>query len=93
MPAKKEYLSTKGQRALKITAGLIGGYFLAVSFQMAIGVLIPYRTEVILTGAFSVFILWVAFMVIAFLARNGWVIWGIYLFIISVFAGIIYLFR
>lgn len=93
MPAKKEYLTTKGQRALKITAGLIGGYFLAVSFQMAIGVLLPYRTEVILTGAFSVFILWVAFMVIAFLARNGWVIWGIYLFIISVFAGIIYLFR
>ncbi|MCE7040586.1 hypothetical protein [Dyadobacter sp. CY312] len=93
MPAKKEYLTTKGQRALKITAGLIGGYFLAVSFQMVIGVLIPYRTEVILTGAFSVFILWVAFMVIAFLARNGWVIWGIYLFSTSAFAGIIYLFR
>jgi hypothetical protein len=90
MPAKKEYLSTKGQRALKITAGLIGGYFLAAAFQMMISVLVPYRTEVILTGAFSVFMLWVALMVIAFLARSGWLIWGIYLFCILVCGVIIF---
>jgi hypothetical protein len=93
MPAKKEYLTTASQRALKITAGIFGGYFLAVAFQMAIGVLIPYRKEVILTGAFAVFILWVAFMVIAFLARNGWVIWGIYLLSIVFFGGIVYLLK
>lgn len=93
MPAKKEYLSSPGQRTLKITAGFIGGYFLAISLQMAIGVIIPYRTEVLLTGVFSIFILWVAFIVLAFLARNGWIIWGIYLLAISVFAGIIYLFK
>ena len=91
MPAKKEYLATKGQRALKITAGLIGGYFLAVAFQMMISVLVPYRTEVILTGAFSVFILWVALMIVAFLARSGWRIWGIYLFSILV-CGIVVFF-
>ncbi|WP_221394088.1 hypothetical protein [Dyadobacter sp. NIV53] len=80
MPAKKEYLSTKGQRALKITAGIIGGYFLSVAFHMMLGVLLPDRTAVILTGAFSVFILWVGFMILAFFARNGWKIWGIYFF-------------
>jgi hypothetical protein len=90
MPAKKEYLTTKGQRALKITAGLIGGYFLAVAFQMMISVLVPYRTEVILTGAFSVFLLWVALMIIAFLARSGWVIWGIYLFSILVCGAVVF---
>jgi len=90
MPAKKEYLTTGGQRALKITAGLLGGYCLAVAIQMMLSVLIPDRTAVILTGAFSVFMLWVAFMVLAFLARNGWVIWGIYLLSTSVCAAIIY---
>ena len=74
MPAKREYLTTNGQRALKITAGLIGGYVLAAALHLMMGVLLPYRTEVILTGAFSIFILWVTFMVLAFLARNGWLI-------------------
>lgn len=93
MPAKKEYLSTKGQRALKITAGLIGGYFLAITFQMMIAALIPYQTAVILTGAFSVFIMWVALMVLAFLAKNGWIIWGIYLTGIAVCGFVIYLLK
>jgi len=93
MPAKKEYLTTRGQRALKITAGLIGGYFLAVSFQMMVSVLIPYRIEAILTGAFSVFLLWVSFMVIAFLSRNGWLVWGIYLFSILFCGSIVYLLK
>jgi len=93
MPAKKEYLTTKGQRALKITAGLIGGYFLAITFQMMIATLLPYQTAVILTGAFSVFIMWVALMVLAFLARNGWVIWGIYLGGIAICGFVIYLLK
>lgn len=93
MPAKKEYLTSKGQRALKITAGLIGGYCLAITFQMMIATIIPYQTAVILTGAFSVFICWVALMVIAFLARNGWVIWGIYLAGITVCGFVIYLLK
>ena len=93
MPAKKEYLTTSAQRALKITAGLIGGYFLSVAIQMAFSVLIPDRTAIILTGAFSVFMLWVAFIVLAFLARNGWIIWGIYLSGTLVCAAIIYFFK
>lgn len=88
MPAKKEYLSSKGQRALKITAGLIGGYFLAVALHMMLGVLLLDRTAVILTGAFSVFICWVAFMILAFFARNGWKVWSVYL-LSTAFCGII----
>jgi uncharacterized membrane protein len=40
--------------------------------------------------AFTGFILWVTLMVIAFLAKNGWKIWGIYLFITLLFALLIY---
>lgn len=93
MPAKKEYLTTPAQRILKITAGLIGGYALAVATLMVIGVLLPYRIEVIVTGAFSVFVLWIAFIIIAFLARNGWMIWGIYLLITLFFSTVIYFLR
>lgn len=90
MPAKKEYLATKRQRALKITAGLLGGYFLAISIHMLLAVLLPYRIEVIVTGAFSIFLLWTAFMVTAFLIRNGWVVWGIYLVSILFCAWLVY---
>jgi hypothetical protein len=41
--------------------------------------------------AFSGFILWVVLMIVAFLAKNGWKIWGIYLLLTLIFCGIIYL--
>ena len=41
-----------------------------------------------MTMAFSGFIVWVALMVVAFLARNGWKIWLIYLGITLLFLGI-----
>ncbi|MCF0051509.1 hypothetical protein LXM25_15685 [Dyadobacter sp. LJ53] len=93
MPAKKEYLTPPGQRALKITAGLFGGYFLAVAVHMLLAVALPYRMEIILTGAFSVFLLWTALMIIAFLMRNGWIVWGIYLLSIIFCAAGIYLLK
>jgi hypothetical protein len=93
MPAKKEYLTTRGQRALKITAGLFGGYFLAVAVHMLLAVALHYRMEIILTGAFSVFLLWTALMIIAFLMRNGWIVWGIYLLSIFFCAAGIYLLK
>lgn len=93
MPAKKEYLTTGAQRALKISAGLLGGYFLSVAVHLVLGVVLPYRMEVIVTGAFSVFLLWVALMIIPFLMRNGWVVWGIYLLSTAVCAAIVYLLK
>jgi hypothetical protein len=90
MPAKQEYLTTPGQRALKISAGLLGGYFLSVAIHLVLSVVLPYRMEVILTGAFSVFLLWVALMVVAFLMRNGWVAWGVYLLSILICASIVF---
>jgi hypothetical protein len=90
MPAKQEYLTTPGQRALKISAGLLGGYFLSVAIHLVFSVVLPYRIEVILTGAFSVFLLWVALMIVAFLMRNGWAAWGVYLLSILVCAVIVY---
>lgn len=93
MPAKKEYLTSPGQRALKISAGIFGGYILSSALHLALATFIPFRNEVLLTGAFSVFICWVIFMVLAFLSSNGWKIWGIYLSATLFFALIIYFLR
>ncbi len=93
MPAKKEYLSTPGHRALKISAGILGGYFLASAIHLLIATIIPFRGEVLLTATFTLFILWVALMILAFFAKNGWKIWGIYLLSILFCAIVIYFFK
>lgn len=93
MPANRKYLSPPGQRALKITAGLIGGYCLAISFHLALSIVLPYRKEVFLTGSYSIFILWTALMVIAFLVRSGWLAWAVYLALTLAFTAVFYCFR
>jgi hypothetical protein len=90
MPANPKYLTqSKWQRFLKITAAILGGYFVSVSFHLALASWLN-RANVLITMAYSGFIVWVALMVIAFLAKNGWKIWGIYLLLTLIFCGIIY---
>ncbi|MGK6352403.1 hypothetical protein [Parapedobacter sp. DT-150] len=84
MPAKTKYLSSPGQRVLKITAGLLGGYFLAVAIHLALALIPGIGAALLISGSFSVFFLWVIFIVLAFLARNGWKVWGIYLLLSTV---------
>lgn len=93
MPAKKEYLTTSGQRALKVSAGVLGGYFLSTCLHLALAVLLPWRDEILLSSTFTFFLCWVGCMIGAFLARNGWKIWGIYVASCLVLSGIIYLGR
>lgn len=91
MPANPKYLTqSKGQRFLKITAAILGGYLVSVSFHLAI-IAWFNKANIIMTMGFSGFILWVAMMVVAFLAKNSWKIWGLYLFLSSLFALIVYL--
>lgn len=91
MPAKMEYLSSPKQRTLKITAGIIGGFFLAMAIQLAVGAWIIDKAPMIITSAYSSFLLWVGFMILAFLAKSGARIWFIYLVIIALCSIIIYL--
>ena len=91
MPANPKYLTqSKWQRFAKITAAILGGYFVSVTFHLALASWLN-RADVLMTMAFSGFILWVALMVVAFLAKSGWKIWGIYLLLTLVFSLFIYL--
>ncbi|MEM9361858.1 MAG: hypothetical protein AAGA43_04435 [Bacteroidota bacterium] len=91
MPANKKHLSSPGQRVLKITAGILGGFFVTIFFHNAVGSLIEQKGALIITTAYTSFILWAALLVLAFIAKNGWKVWGIYLLLIIIFAGIIFL--
>jgi len=78
MPANPKYLTTSvRQRVLKITAAILGGYLVSTSFHLALAAWLDKPT-VIFTSAFTGFLLWAALMIVAFLARNGWRIWGWY---------------
>lgn len=79
MPANKKYLTTSPvQRTLKITAAFIGGYMVTTAFHQFIMLFLP-KKEMHITMHFSVYIMWAALMIIAFLAKSGWKIWGWYL--------------
>ena len=91
MPANPKYLTrSKWQRFAKITAAIVGGYLVSISFHLALASWFD-RANIIITMAFSGFILWIALMVIAFLAKNGLKIWLIYLALSCLFSGILYL--
>ncbi len=91
MPANPKYLTqTKGQRFLKITAAILGGYLVSVSFHLALAAWFD-KASIVITMGFSGFILWVAMMIIAFLSKNGWKIWGIYILITLFFCFIVFL--
>jgi Ca2+/Na+ antiporter len=90
MPANPKYLTqSKGQRFLKISAAILGGYLVSVSLHLALAAWFDKAT-VIMTMSFSGFMLWVALMIVAFLAKNGWKIWGIYLLLTLVFWVLLY---
>ncbi len=94
MPAKQEYLSTTGQRILKISAGFLGGYMLSLAIHLFIAAIFPaLQAGIMLTAAYFIFFLWMVFMILAFMAKSGWKIWGIYLSATAVLGVIIYLLK
>ena len=90
MPANKKYLTPSlSQRFAKVSAAILGGLIVSVLFHMALASWFNHVT-VIITSTFSAFILWAILMVVAFLGKNGWKIWGIYLLASTVLFVIFY---
>ena len=91
MPANTKYLSSGGQRFLKTTAGILGGFIVTILFHNAIGSLLESKGGLIITTGYTSFILWAALMVVACMVKNGWKIGGIYLLIIVLLGAVIFL--
>ena len=91
MPANSKYLTTSGwQKTLKISAGILGGYFVSVSFHLALASWVNH-VNVMITMTFTGFILWGTLMVLAFIAKNGVRAWEVYLSLTLFFSVIVYL--
>lgn len=91
MPANPKYLTqSKWQRFAKISAAILGGYLVSVSFHLALASWFD-RANIMITMGYTGFILWVALMVVAFLAKKAWEIWLIYLGVSLFFSVLIYL--
>ncbi|VXD17492.1 hypothetical protein [Marinoscillum sp. 108] len=90
MPAHKKHLTKSfHQRFAKITAGFLGGYAVTVSLFMALSLWWD-RAGVMVTLIFGGFILWAGLMIVAFLFRNGWLAWLLYLVLATVFSAVFY---
>ena len=85
MPANKKYLSTPFQRFLKITAGFVGGYVVMLAFHVLVTHIFE-RKDVVIMACFTGYLLWAVLLLLAFLAKNGWRIWGIYLLLAAIFS-------
>ena len=91
MPANPKYLTTsKWQRFAKISAAILGGYLVSVLIHLALAAWLD-RATVLITGSYTLFLLWTALMVLSFLAKNGWKLWGLYLIIILICGIAIYI--
>lgn len=89
MPANPKYLSPSGERLLKVSAGILGGYLLTVA---AFGVVASFghRSEVLFTLQYVGFLVWALLLMAALLARKGWRIWLLYLGLTLLCMAIIY---
>jgi len=91
MPANSKYLTASPwQRFGKITAGILGGYGVTMAIHLALAAWCKH-TIVLISATFTGFIGWVAFMILAFYARSGWKIWGLYLLLTAAFGVITWL--
>lgn len=91
MPANPKYLTaSRWQRFAKISAGILGGYFASMSIHIAAAAWFNH-VNTIITAAYSGFIVWVVFMLLAFLSRNGWFVWLLYLAITVLMTTVAYL--
>lgn len=90
MPANQKYLTASAwQRFGKISAAILGSYFVTVSFHLALANWFS-RAEVMITMAFSGFIMWAGLMVVAFIAKSWWKIWVTYLLLTLCFAALMF---
>lgn len=91
MPANRKHLTKNvNQRVAKISAAIVGGYLVTVAGHLALAQWVN-PAIVLITAAFSGFIIWAGLMVVAFLMKNGWKTWGLYLSLTAIFAFITYL--
>ncbi len=92
MPANPKHLTkSPWQQFAKISSGIIGGYIISALFHMCLALWLPNSKDVLITSIYTLFIVWCILLIIPYLFKNGWKVWGLYL-VISIVLYIIYYF-
>lgn len=92
MPANKKYLTTSSwQRFAKISAGILGGYIISALLHMTLALWLPVHMKALITSVFTLYMSWCTLIVTAFLFKNGWKTWALYLGIILLLFGTYFL--
>lgn len=79
MPANPKYLTQSSwQRFAKLTAGFIGGFGVCIAFHVALAAWFN-QPNVVATSSFTSYLLWGGLLILSFLAKNGWKLWGLYI--------------
>ncbi len=86
MPANKKYLTRSPWiRLSKILAGTVGGYTVMLSFHVLLTSFLP-KDEVVITAFISGYILWAFLLLWAFIEKNVWRVWLVYILLTILFA-------
>lgn len=86
MPANRKYLTrSPWLRLSKILAGMAGGYAVTISLHVFLAAFFP-REHVIATAFVTGYVLWAFLLLYAFVARNVWRVWAIYLVLTLLFS-------
>jgi hypothetical protein len=91
MPANPKYLNAAfWPRFSKVSAAILGSFLVTLTFHQ---MLISWfdKPTMLITTAYTGFIVWVALMIVTFLAKSGWKMWALYLVLSIVFSGLTYL--
>lgn len=91
MPAKEKYLSSGWSRFSKVTAAILGGYLVTMLIHIAAAKIPEDDTNLIITTAYSSFLMWVGFMILAFFIKKAWQVWTLYSLIGLCCAALIFL--
>ncbi len=91
MPANKKYLSSGWQQFSKFTAAFIGGLLITSFLFAALCFWLPDYQVAVVTSVYGFFPVWITFMLIPYLFENGLKCWLLYLIILVVLYGLIFL--
>ncbi len=90
MPANPKYLTPAfWPRFAKVSAAILGSYFVTLTFHMMFIAWLD-KPNVLITTAYTGFLMWVTLMILTFIAKSGWKMWALYLVLSLIFGAVTY---
>ncbi|MEL6673059.1 MAG: hypothetical protein AAFR61_12735 [Bacteroidota bacterium] len=77
MPAKAKYLSSGWVQFSKLMAAIFGCYIASTMLHISFAKSVVDDTPVLLTSAYSFFLVWVGLMIMVYMIKRAWISWAI----------------